>query len=214
MLGYFVFVKVVNFRLHRALGRDFVDREDEEGKKPEDAKPSKDQVESMRMADLSEAVESDDKEEGLKEGVSDNHEEATVEVVVVPSRREDSGDLPKPPANDLPQPPASDLPQPPASDLPQPPAFMKETSEDMAKLGGASLSQSSSPSDEGGATIELSSVDRNHSKQGEGDRWDGEGSGWDWWEGERRRWDWWEGERGGWNWWEGGEDETGGKEKW
>ena len=145
---YFTAVKIVNFRLHRALGRDPVEEDQKEepggvspgggspeGVSAESMSPSKD-VKSVKMNELSDVALEDEITvlggEGVKEESFTQIKGVTVEVTP---------------------------PKPEQTTLPEPPAFMKETSEDIARQGGASLSQSSSPSTEGVAQIEMTSVE-------------------------------------------------------
>ena len=146
---YFTAVKIVNFRLHRALGRDSVEEDQKEepgGMSPEGGSPEgvsaegispSENVKSVRMNELSDvAVEGEitmlGGEDSVKEEPYTQTKGVTVEVAP---------------------------PKPEQTTLPEPPAFMKETSEDIARQGGASLSQSSSPSNEGVAQIEMTSVE-------------------------------------------------------
>ena len=136
ILVYFAAVKIVNFRLHRALGRDPV--EEETNKKEEGPEGvSQDVVDSVRMADISDETVEDDN----KEGSINSTKGATAEITV------------------------DETNQNRIDKMLEPPSFIKEIDEDVAKQGGVSLSRSSSLSTEG-TRVEMTKVDTKQDSQG------------------------------------------------
>ena len=142
ILFYFAVTKVVNFRLHRALGRDA----------PVD-EPEEDEVVEQESKEEG-GGEADAEKERMKEELQAASQVATAVEQSVRGSRVGTLQVEGEPEEEVQMPLRKKSPG-----LPEPPSFMQETSEEVAKSGGVSLSRSSS----GGhvkAVIELSTVER------------------------------------------------------
>ena len=181
ILCYFAAAKVVNFRLHRALGRDAApDIPDQEKEEDEVAVKEKSKEEGSGEQDtekekLKEELQAANPEtvtvdlcvEDMKEGssgqqeenVAEKEEEEEQEEEVVAAEGEE-----KPREKGLYELVEEAMK---SSGLPDPPPFMQETSEEVSKSGGISLSRSSSQG-QVRAEIELSTVEQEQKGVGRG----------------------------------------------
>lgn len=175
ILCYFAAAKVVNFRLHRALGRDATaDKPDQEKEEDEVTVKEKSKEEGSGEQDtekekLKEELQAGNPEtvtvdlcvEGLKEGSSEQQEEDVAkkeegEEVAAEGEEVAAEGEEKPREKGLFELFEEAMK---SSGLPEPPSFMQEASEEVSKSGGISLSRSSSQG-QVRAEIELSAVEQ------------------------------------------------------